>query len=87
MPLRALGYLSRIWDRRRAELRDGEHLPLIIPIVLSNAVDGWIAPRRFEQLFDPQVLAIPGMSQFVPRFTMVVEVNYCCSPHWLRAAR
>jgi hypothetical protein len=72
MPLRMLSYQLRIWDRHR-QRQPGTSLPPIIAVVISHAPGGWGGARSFEALFDPGVLAIPGMSRLVPHCAMLVE--------------
>jgi hypothetical protein len=71
MPQRVLSYQLRIWERCRKE-RPRERLPPVLAVVVSHAPRGWSAPRVFEDLFEPRVLAIPGIVPLVPRCAMVV---------------
>ena len=71
MPQRMLSYQSRIWDRFRKE-RPGVRLPPIIGVLVSHAPGGWTVARSFEELFDPDVLALPGLAALMPRFSMIV---------------
>jgi len=32
---------------------------------------GWTAARSFEELFDPEVMVIPGMAGLMPRFSLI----------------
>jgi hypothetical protein len=34
---------------------------------------GWRAARAFEELFDPDVMAVSGLAELVPRFSLIVE--------------
>ena len=72
MPLRLLAYLVRIWERAR-KAQPGTPLPLIIPAVISHVPGGWMAPRRFDELFDLQRSTIVGLDVLVPRFSMLVD--------------
>jgi predicted transposase/invertase (TIGR01784 family) len=71
MPLRTLTYETRIWDRFHKD-RPGERLPPIIAVVISHVPGGWTAARSFEDLFDPSVMAIPGLLALIPRFSLVI---------------
>jgi predicted transposase YdaD len=72
MPLRMLAYQLRIWDRfRRAPA--STWLPPIVAVLVSHVAGGWTAARTFEAMFDPGVLAIPGLAALVPRYAMIVE--------------
>jgi predicted transposase YdaD len=72
MPQRTLSYQSRIWDRFFKE-HAGSRLPPVITMLVSHAPGGWTAPRAFEDLFDPDVMALPGLAALVPRCLMIVE--------------
>jgi hypothetical protein len=71
MPLRMLAYQIRIWDRFRKE-HPGAPLPPIIAVLVSHVPGGWTAARSFEDLFEPAVLAIPGLAALVPRCSMII---------------
>lgn len=70
MPQRVLSYQMRIWDRFRKE-RPHERLPPILAVLVSHAPGGWTGPRAFEEMFDPDVLAIPELPSFVRRCSMI----------------
>jgi hypothetical protein len=75
MPLRMATYQVQLWNRFRKEQHRSRRkapLPPIIAVLVSHARDGWTAPRSFEGLFDPPVLALPGLAPLVPRCSMVV---------------
>jgi hypothetical protein len=42
-------------------------------VVISHPPAGWTSARSFEQLLEPEVMAIPGLAALVPRFSMIVE--------------
>jgi hypothetical protein len=70
MPQRILAYQIRIWDRFRKH-RPRAPLPPVFAVLVSHVPGGWSAPRAFEDLFDPEVMAIPGLAALVPRCSMV----------------
>jgi hypothetical protein len=75
LPQRLLSYQSRIWDRYRKDrgkARRGERLPPVIAVLVSHVPDGWTTARSFEDLFDPEVMAIPGLAGLMPRFSPIV---------------
>ena len=37
----------------------------------SHVLGGWTAARSFEELFDPEVMVIPGMAGLMPRFSLI----------------
>lgn len=71
MTLRILVYLGRIWSSWRRE-HPREPLPLVIPLVISNVPEGWVAPTRFSELFLLTQLG-PGEMRHVPDFEILVE--------------
>ncbi|MBX7196344.1 MAG: Rpn family recombination-promoting nuclease/putative transposase, partial [Sandaracinaceae bacterium] len=83
MAFRLLRYMVRIWERVLGEAT-ADALPLVVPIVVSHAPEGWTAPRRFEEIF-----ALPHRSaevlSFVPRFRYVVDDLAKTSPQELEA--
>jgi hypothetical protein len=72
MPLRLLGYMGSIWDRwLSTQSGTPEHLPGIIPVVLSHDERGWRAATSMHALFDPAlvvVVANHGARRNVARF-------------------
>jgi predicted transposase/invertase (TIGR01784 family) len=70
MPFRMLVYLDRIWERHLRQF--GGPFPLIIPVVVSHAPEGWTAPRNFHELIQPSPASFEGVSQLVPEFTMLI---------------
>ncbi|MCA9647978.1 MAG: Rpn family recombination-promoting nuclease/putative transposase [Polyangiaceae bacterium] len=47
--------------------------PVVLPIVLHHSKAGWPVAQSFEELFDPAVLAIPGVREHVPHFRVVLD--------------
>jgi len=72
MPRRTLAYQSRIWDRFVKE-HPGARLAPVIAVLVSHVPGGWTAARAFEELFDPDVMALAGLAPLVPRCAMIVE--------------
>jgi predicted transposase YdaD len=72
MPQRMLSYQSRIWDRF-VEHHPRARLAPVIAVLVSHVPGGWTAARAFEELFDPDVLALSGLAALVPRCSMVVD--------------
>jgi hypothetical protein len=70
MPRRMLSYQSRIWDRFCND-RPAPKLPPVLAVLVSNVRGGWTWARSFEELFDPDVLALPGLVPLVPRVSML----------------
>jgi hypothetical protein len=72
MPLRMLSYQSRIWDRC-VKQHPRTRLAPVIAVLVSHVPGGWTTARAFEDLFDPDVLALSGLAALVPRFSMIVD--------------
>ena len=72
IPLRILSYEIRVWDRVRKE-KPRTRLPPVIAMVISHVPGGWTTSRCFEDMFDPSVLAVPGVAALVPRFSLIIE--------------
>ncbi|MSR46623.1 MAG: hypothetical protein EXS13_06115 [Planctomycetes bacterium] len=49
MPLRLLGYLTRIWERHAREHPEDPKLPPIVPIVIHHGPRPWPGSRRFGE--------------------------------------
>jgi predicted transposase YdaD len=77
MPLRLLAYLLRILELQLRNRRERQEpvlpLPIVIPVVLHHSEQGWTRATRFEQLFDPILLAIPALAAVVPRFGFLLD--------------
>lgn len=71
MPLRMLDYVARIGKRYLKE--NGLPLPVIVPLVVSHAPDGWTAPTSFHQLVAPDPSSIPDVAKLVPSFEILVD--------------
>lgn len=71
MTLRIFVYLGRLWARWAKE-HPGERLPLIVPLVVSNAPDGWHAPVRFSELFPLELLG-GTETRHLPDFEILVD--------------
>jgi len=77
MTLRMLVYLVRIFERFRKQAgNELAPLPLIVPVVVAHAAEGWTAPRSFHAMFSPGPATIPGLAELVPSFSMrVLDLN------------
>ena len=72
MPLRVLGYQTRIWERHWRQ-RPGEPLPPIVPIVISHDPKGWSAPRDFAQLLSERAREHSALRSVTPSFQYIVD--------------
>jgi hypothetical protein len=72
MPFRMLRYMVRIWERFDKQRPHGP-LPVIIPLLICHAPGGWTSPRHFHELFAGNLGELPGIVQFVPDFTLIVD--------------
>ncbi|MDX2054438.1 MAG: Rpn family recombination-promoting nuclease/putative transposase [Polyangiaceae bacterium] len=66
--LQLLGYMLNIWERFRKDNPNSTLLPPIIPLVLHHSRAGWSRSTSFNSLFDPELLAIPGVTEGLPNF-------------------
>jgi hypothetical protein len=72
MPLRALSYRTRVWNRCRKERPDA-WLPPILAVLVSHVPGGWTSSRTLDDLFDPSVRAIPSLSASIPRSWLIID--------------
>src|SRR5215510_12813121 len=72
MPLRTLSYRTRVWNRFRKERPDA-WLPPILAVLVSHAPGGWPTSRSLDDMFDPGMLAIPGLSASIPRSSLIID--------------
>jgi hypothetical protein len=72
MPLRTLSYCTRVWNRLRKERPDAR-LPPVLAVLVSHVPGGWTTSRSLDDLFDPSVLAIPGLSASIPRSSLIID--------------
>jgi predicted transposase YdaD len=72
MLLRMLIYIARVLERFRKE-HPRDPLPVIVPAVISHAPGGWMAPRTFHEMFEPNPATVPGLAELVPSFSVLVE--------------
>jgi predicted transposase YdaD len=74
MPLRLLSYIVRILVRHVDEAgSDSLPLPIVIPVVLHHGDAGWSVARRFEDLFDRDLVELAGISDLIPRLSFVLD--------------
>ena len=72
MPLRTLSYSTRVWNRYRKECPDA-WLPPILAVLVSHVPGGWTSARTLDDMFDPSVQAIPGLSASIPRSSLIID--------------
>jgi hypothetical protein len=72
MPLRTQSYQTRIWNRFRKKY-PAAWLPPILAVLVSHAPGGWTTSRSLDDMFDPSVLAVPGLTALVPRSSLIIE--------------
>lgn len=68
MAVRLLTYVGLLLEEiiHREELKPGDRLPAVFPLVLHNGKRSWRAPLSLENLFAP----VPGeLKRFLPRLT------------------
>ena len=73
MTLRVLCYMDRLWARHARECPD-EPLPPILPLIISNAPNGWTSPIRFGELFPAGFYtSAPELVRHLPDFELLVD--------------
>lgn len=73
MPYRLLRYMVRIWERWLEQTPDAKSLPIILPLVLSHAPQGWTAPRSMNALYDAPAQVLDDAGPWVPDFEFAVD--------------
>jgi hypothetical protein len=84
MPLRTLSYRTRIWNRSRKQRPDAWLSP-IVTVLVSHVPGGWTTSRSLDDMFDPSMLAIPGLSASIPRSSLIIGDLAVLSDHDLQA--
>ena len=73
LPYRLLVYMVRIWEAWRAANPKARYLPVILPLVLSNAGRPWRGPRSLGELYRwPKVLR-ESVSPHLPDFQLILD--------------
>jgi hypothetical protein len=72
MPLRVLGYKTRIWERH-CRARPDEPLPPIVPIVIGHDPRGWNASCEFTDLVSPVMRQHELLRAVTPHFRCIVD--------------
>lgn len=76
MPLRMLHYSTQVWLRYCR--RDGKQhavdapMPVLLSLVITHARGGWIGPRTFFELLQPDPTKIAGLASLVPSFELTL---------------
>jgi predicted transposase YdaD len=73
MPLRLLGYVVRILQQHVEQTKGALPLPAVLPLVLHHSETGWTAATRLEALFDPALLEVEGLRDWLPRFGFLLD--------------
>src|SRR5258708_770541 len=68
LPLRLLGYMLAIWQRRRQQHPAAEGLPLLLPLLLAQVEGGWRVSPQFADLLLWPVSLRAELERFQPRF-------------------
>jgi predicted transposase/invertase (TIGR01784 family) len=71
MTVRMYVYLGRIYQQYRKE--HGAPLPLVIPVVVCHAPEGWTAPVSLDEMFEPHPASVPGLAPFIPSFSLMIH--------------
>ena len=73
MPLRLLRYMVAIWEQWLRGNEGASTLPVIVPVVLSNAEGVWRKPVSMDELYAMPVEMLEGLRDHVPRFRFVLD--------------
>lgn len=73
MLLRLLEYMTRIWRAFLVEHPKATRLPPIVPVVRHHSKRGWHVARRFEELIDLDEGIRETLTEFIPRFGIVLD--------------
>lgn len=73
MPLRLLGYMTRIWERHRREYPDERTLPPIVPLVIHHGATPWHGPTRFAEQLKLPVGIAPSASPWTLDFEFLLD--------------
>jgi hypothetical protein len=84
MPWRLLQYMVGVWARVMSESVGQTRLPPILPVVLSNASQGWRGPRRLVEIIDAPDWLRRDLGAYIPDFRFVLDDLVEVPPEALR---
>ncbi len=84
MPVRLLGYMTRVWERSSAEAPK-EPLPVVVPVVLYHGDRAWTAARSLGALFELDESVAAAVRPFLPDFSFALDDLTRLSEAGLRA--
>lgn len=73
MPFRMITYVLNILERELSQSSGALPLPVVIPAVIHHSETGWTSATEMHSLFDPDVMAIPGVSELVPQIKFLLD--------------
>ena len=73
MAFRLLRYMVRIWDRWLGDHPSARTLPVIVPVVLAHAEDGWHEATSMGELYALPSELLSAVSGYVPMFAFVLD--------------
>jgi predicted transposase YdaD len=73
MPLRMLGYVVRVLLQHAEQTKGALPLPIVVPLLVHHSATGWTVSTRLEELFDPALLEVEGVGDWVPRFGVLLD--------------
>ena len=73
LPYRLLVYMVRIWEAWRAANEKARYLPVILPVVLSNAGRPWRGPRSLGELYRWPKALREGLAPHLPDFRLLLD--------------
>jgi predicted transposase YdaD len=74
MPYRMLRYMLRIWERWwRAQTNTPKRLPVIVPLLLSNAERPWSAARSLSELYAAPAEVLAALGPHLLDFSLRID--------------
>jgi len=73
MAFRMLAYMVRIWEKYLRDHEGARELPVIVPLVLHHAEEGWRSATAFHELFPDGLLRQPAWAGLVPSFRFLLD--------------
>ncbi len=73
MPWRLLRYMTAIWARLLEEEPARTSLPPILPVVLTNAPNGWRGPTSFAEVLEGDPTLKEALRPFLPQFNFLLD--------------
>ncbi len=73
MVFRMLAYMVRVWEKYLRDHEGARELPVIVPLVLHHAEEGWRSATTLHELFPASLLRQPAWAGVVPSFRFLLD--------------